>query len=50
MREGAFRLPPNPTPQQRQQLKNWAISAWGRRAISLTEKKLIEEQTGPLDQ
>jgi hypothetical protein len=50
MREGSFRLPPNPTGQQKQQLKSWAISAWNRRAISLTEKKLIEEQTGPLDQ
>ncbi|MEN6337248.1 MAG: hypothetical protein ABFE01_23575, partial [Phycisphaerales bacterium] len=49
MREGSFRLPPNPSPQQKQQLKDWAIGAWGRRAISLTEKKLIEEQTGPLE-
>ncbi len=50
MREGSFTLPPNPTPQQTQQLKNWAIGAWNRRAISATEKKLIEEQTGPLDE
>lgn len=49
MREGTFKLPPNPTPQQKQQLKDWALGAWGRRAISLTEKKLIEEQTGSLD-
>jgi hypothetical protein len=49
MREGSFRLPPNPTTQQKQQLKDWAIGAWSRRAISLTEKKIIEEQTGPLD-
>jgi hypothetical protein len=50
MREGSFKLPPNPTPQQTQQLKDWVIGAWGRRAISLTEKNLIEGQTGPLDQ
>jgi hypothetical protein len=50
MREGSFKLPPNPTPQQTQQVKDWAIGAWGRRAISLTEKNLIEGQTGPLDQ
>ncbi len=46
MREGSFRLPPNPTPQQKQQLKNWALGAWTRRAISLTEKNLIEGQVG----
>lgn len=50
MREGTFKLPPNPTPQQKQQLRDWAIGAWGRRAISLTEKKLIEEQIGSFDQ
>jgi len=50
MREGTFKLPPNPTPQQKQQLKDWAIGAWNRRAISATEKQLIEGQTGPLDQ
>ena len=48
MRKGTFKLPPNPTPQQKQQLKDWAIGAWNRRAISATEKKLIEEQTGSL--
>jgi len=49
MREGSFRLPPDPTPQQKQQLKGWAIGAWDRRAISAGEKQLIEEQVGPLD-
>lgn len=49
MREGSFRLPPSPTVQQKQQLKDWAIGAWGRRAISQTEKKLIEDQIGPLE-
>jgi len=49
MREGSFRLPPNSTPAQKQQLKDWAIGAWGRRTISVTEKKLIEDQTGPLE-
>jgi len=49
MREGSFRLPAGATAQQKQQLKDWAVGAWSRRAISLTEKKLIEEQTGPLD-
>ncbi len=48
MRNGCFKLPPNPTPVQRQQLKDWAISAWGRRAISLTEKQFIEGQVGSL--
>lgn len=50
MREGSFRLPPNSTPQQRQQLKNWALGAWDRRAISLTERKLIEGQVGSLEE
>ncbi|MCU0916498.1 MAG: hypothetical protein MUC88_18320 [Planctomycetes bacterium] len=50
MRAGSFRLPPNPTPPQRQQLRDGALGAWKRRAISLTEKNLIEQQTGPLDQ
>jgi hypothetical protein len=34
---------------QKQQLENWYCGAWNRRAISVTEKKLIEDQTGPLD-
>ena len=50
MRQDSFRLPPNVTLEGRQEFKNWAIGAWNRRAISLTEKKLIEEQVGPLDQ
>jgi len=50
MREGSFKLPPTPTPQQKQQLKSWAIGAWNRRAISQTEKSLIEEQVGPISQ
>jgi hypothetical protein len=49
MREGSFKLPAGATPQQKRQLKDWAIGAWGRRAISATEKQLIEDQTGPLD-
>jgi len=49
MREGSFRLPPNVTLQGRQEFKDWAIGAWNRRAISATEKKLIEEQVGPLE-
>ena len=50
MREGSFTLSSNPTPQQKQQLRDWAIDAWNRRAISVTEKKLIEEQTGSFDE
>jgi hypothetical protein len=50
MREGAFKLPLNPTLQQKQQLKDWAVGAWARRAISETEKRFIEDQVGPLDQ
>ena len=50
MRADSFRLPPNVTLEGRQQFKNWALGAWNRRAISLTEKNLIEQQTGPLDQ
>lgn len=50
MREGSFRLPVGATPQQKQQLKDWALGAWNRRAISETEKRLIEDQTGPLGQ
>jgi hypothetical protein len=50
MRQGSFKLPPSPTPQQRQELREWALSAWHRRAISATEKRLIEEQIGPVDQ
>jgi hypothetical protein len=34
MREGFFRLPPNPTPQQKQQLRDWAIGVWGRHATA----------------
>ena len=50
MRQGSLKLPPSPTPQQRQELREWALSAWHRRAISATEKRLIEEQIGPVDQ
>jgi hypothetical protein len=50
MREGSFRLPPNSTPQQKQQFRNWAIGAWNRRAISLTERRLIEGQVGSLEE
>jgi hypothetical protein len=49
MRADSFRLPPNITLEGRQEFKNWAIGAWNRRAISLTEKNLIEQQVGPLD-
>jgi len=49
MRQGSFKLPPNPTPAQKEQLKTWAFSAWHRRGISLTEKKAIEDQVGPLE-
>jgi len=50
MRQGSFKLPPNPTPQQTKELKDWALSAWHRRGISETEKKLVEQQTGPLEE
>ncbi len=49
MRQGSFKLPPNPIPVQKEQLKTWAISVWHRRGISLTEKKDIEAQVGPLE-
>ncbi len=49
MRADSFRLPPNVTLEGRQQFKNWALGAWNRRAVSLTEKNLIEQQVGPLD-
>lgn len=49
MRQGSFKLPPSPTPAQKEQLKTWALSAWHRRGISLTEKREIEAQVGPLE-
>ncbi len=49
MRQGTFKLPPNPTPQQKEALHQWALSAWHRRGISVTEKKLIEEQVGLIE-
>ena len=49
MREGTFTLPDHATKKQIEALKQWAGSAWTRRALSETERRYIEEQVGPLD-
>ncbi|MCF7976229.1 MAG: hypothetical protein K9N55_20595 [Phycisphaerae bacterium] len=49
LRQGSFKLPPDPTPAQKEALKTWASSAWHRRGINLQEKKEIEAQVGPIN-